>query len=436
MLVGSLNILGDAYNPLEFMDNSESNDTFECNYAKIRSSFMELTSDEVEKELCDFGIESDQIKLHLKYSSFYKNCTESFLERDNKLSLLNRTNLIVCATKPLDDGTPLFRAAGEWRSLILCQREHYLASGVDIPILLWDIACCLAIEKNLPEYVSVCEKSHLNPENLVLNAERLLKPISAHAEVIVAIQEFPKDGSANRAALFKVIKELGMKSLEMGDVGFLYSEAITPIQVVDSPLGTEPRDIVAAVQQQLSALPPLDLSGDELKRLRTTARKTLVMDVGTDLRIVAIHVKEFKTESGTAFLARYLRGACDATRMNIIVGDTNIPTAAKAAVFISSAAECGLHVLSPVGCITTRKRRSELHGQCYDTAKCLRVVEAHKDFVLAMGPPGGCGGWELGEAAAHPDLVQEAWRLLPSADWPSDHCMVRLELRRSPLATP
>jgi hypothetical protein len=429
--IGSLNVLGDAYNPFEFMENPEVNPLFENCYSKIKDSFESITSSQVLAEISAedrAGVQEFRLA-----ENFASNCTESFLERDNKMALINRTNLIVCATKALEDGQPLFRKAKEWRSLILLQREHYFASGKDIPILLWDIACCLAVERHFDEYESICSKSYLNPENLVGNFERLLSPMINQDRSILAVQEFPKEGSANRAAMLGVLDKAQMAWAEMGDVGFLYSKTIRSVTFSHSPFGIEPISIVDKVQQRLQGLPVLELVEDELSRFRTTARKTLVMDVESDLRIVAVHVKELKTEAGTVFLARYLRSLCDDSRMNIIVGDTNIASSAKANIFAVSADACGLRLLTSLGSVTTRKRRSELHGQRYDSAKCLKVVAAHKDFALAW-----CGStakdeirkmWDCKEATLYPDLVRESWRLLPSADWPSDHCLVRVVLQ-------
>ena len=424
--IASLNILGDAYNPFEFMEAVESNATFEGSYSAILASFEAVTSAEVVGEIKALGIDIPE-NLNLK-ERFCDNCTEKFLERDNKLALILRTNLVVCATRPIDNGKPLFRCAENWRLFIKQQSEHYLTSGVDIPILFWDVACCLAAEKNLELYTSVCEQSYLNPERLLDNAKKLMEPLIIHENAMLAVQEFPKQGSANRAALLQVLEKSKLAWTEMGDVGFIYSSSIIPAQVVQSPMGVEPGAIVEEVHKMLPDLPPLELSEDELARFRTTARKTLVMDVGADLRIVAVHVKELKTEAGTAFLARYLRAMCDDARMTFLVGDTNIAAPAMAGIFADSAGTCGLALLTRPGCVTTRKRRSALHGQRYDAAKCLRVVAAHKDFILARrGPAVGAGrfaGAEAAEAAAHPDLARDAWRLLPSADWPSDHCMV------------
>ena len=432
LVVASLNILGDAYNPFEFMDNS--NPSFEECYLKIRESFETIPTARVLGE-----IRTKDLAVVGEYAlkeNFSENCTESFLQRDNKMALINRTNLIVCATKPLQNGLPLFRCANEWRSLISLQYDNYLASGLDIPIMLWDIACCLAVERHLDEYIFVCENSHLNPENLISNFKKLLSPITCYPRSILAVQEFPKEGSANRAALLNVIEQEEMSWTEMFDVGFIYSKSINALNFIHSPLGTEPRSVVSSVQQLLQELPDLqelpNLVDDELVRLGTTARKTIVMDVGEDLRIVAVHVKEFKTEDGTAFLARYLRSLCDEKRLNIMVGDTNIPTATKASIFATSVRVCNLTLHTHLGCITTRKRRSELHGQIYDSAKCLRVVAAHKDFALSWCGPAKDkiqGMWECSDAILHPDLVKETSLLLPNADWPSDHCLVKIVLQ-------
>mmetsp|Transcript_44321 Transcript_44321/g.139846 ORF Transcript_44321/g.139846 Transcript_44321/m.139846 type:complete len:172 (-) Transcript_44321:473-988(-) len=96
------------------------------------------------------------------------------------------------------------------------------------------------------------------------------------------------------------------------------------------------------------------------------------LDIGDKLRVINVHVKELKTEAGTKFLADYMRSLCHSERINFLLADTNIPNSSKVETFSARAAALGLRVF-PSG-VTTRKKRTELHGQMYDARKCLKVI--------------------------------------------------------------
>ena len=66
-----------------------------------------------------------------------------------------------------------------------------------------------------------------------------------------------------------------------------------------------------------------------------------------------------------------------------VLSDTNLGKTKVATMFRTQAHGdgCGVRPIDPsVG--TTRKRRSKLHGQTYDAAKCHVTVEAPKDLIL------------------------------------------------------
>merc|ERR1711862_1066346 len=88
--------------------------------------------------------------------------------------------------------------------------------------------------------------------------------------------------------------------------------------------------------------------------------------------------------------------------------------------------ENGFEVLSPAGrYLTTQKTRSEMHGQIYDRRKCLQTVSVHKQFVALLQT---VQEWECRNlASVYPNLKAEP-QDLPSPQWPSDHCMLRVEL--------
>ena len=130
-------------------------------------------------------------------------------------------------------------------------------------------------------------------------------------------------------------------------------------------------------------------------------------------------------------LASYVRavvGDCK-DRAGVLLLDANTPDSHKTEVFDRGLQESGFKVLSPSigGYVTTRKQRSELHGQIYDTAKCMKTVQAHKTFA-AMVQDAGSAPWEIrGNVRCVPDLRFEAQNL-PSRAWPSDHSMLQIHV--------
>eukprot|EP00960_Hanusia_phi_P053806 762462-Hanusia_phi.AAC.9 len=117
-VVGALNMMGESYNFLEFVDAQRQDEAKEQPeswmdlYGRVVASFKALKSADVMREAERIGFHLD---LALRHEYFYEECDEQFLERDNKMSPTKRTNLIVCGAKPIDDiNTPLFLHAQSW----------------------------------------------------------------------------------------------------------------------------------------------------------------------------------------------------------------------------------------------------------------------------------------------------------------------------------
>ncbi len=191
MVVASINLLGDAYNAFEFMEPASVSPYFAENYEQVRAALMGLSTKEVVEESKRLGFDVD---VALPKEVFVDNCSSDFMKRENKLSPARRTNLIVGGMVPTEcDGVrgPMFKFAKKWRELIQAHRESYSKSGLDGPVLLWDIACSLAAERSMAHYTVISENSYLNPERLEGNAARLLAPLAGHDLVVIAAQEFP-----------------------------------------------------------------------------------------------------------------------------------------------------------------------------------------------------------------------------------------------------
>ncbi|KAJ1480382.1 hypothetical protein T484DRAFT_1901147, partial [Baffinella frigidus] len=230
LVVASLNMLGDACNAFEFLEslpassggNGDSSQGVSLGdrpsslhdaRARVLASFETLTAEEVVREACALGLTAGPA-VPLRAGPFHESLDAAFLARDSALSLLLRTNLIVCGMKPVQatngdredlvrhpDGdscgagggergeregerggggggvVPLFRRAGEWREVMRAQVGDYLASGKDGGTALWDVACNLAGERALESLILVSEASSLNPELLEGHAATLLAPL-------------------------------------------------------------------------------------------------------------------------------------------------------------------------------------------------------------------------------------------------------------------
>ena len=95
--------------------------------------------------------------------------------------------------------------------------------------------------------------------------------------------------------------------------------------------------------------------------------------------------------------------------------DSNLSSAPLSEAFAAPLAEQGLACVPPPSVDTTSKQRSLLHGQCYDTSKCMRLVRAPKDKLVAAAGA-------LSEVRTFP-RVAELSSGLPSPLWASDHAL-------------
>lgn len=420
----TLNFLGDAYNAMEFMNNDES---FQSNYQVVRKAFGEVKSADVLQEAGALGFDRARIAELLDQELFEANCTEHFLRRDNKLQITKRINLIVGGMAPIENGTPQFQSVSRWRELIGSLRDNY---AEDPELVAWDVACNLACERCATEYAALSMASHLNPSQLPERVATLLDHLPDSRPFVCAVQEYPERGTAKYAALMVQLKNRGMSTLtsdaENSSVGFIFSSDCVVESFRQSPLGTNLTEVLAKMNG-----PELAAVGDkDQKSLQTTTRKTAVVDFSNGLRIASVHCKEFKTEAGTRLLARYLRSLTSdmhERQTAVVLCDANTPNDQMAQVLDDGARECGFQVLTPATMFkTTRKQRSELHGQIYDRKKCLKVVEAHKTFALLA--PASQEPWQAeGPTKIFPDFKVDP-NSLPNSEWPTDHCMVSLTL--------
>jgi hypothetical protein len=158
-----------------------------------------------------------------------------------------------------------------------------------------------------------------------------------------------------------------------------------------------------------------------------------------------------------------------------VLSDTNLGKAKISTSFRADARASGFSArpLDPAEG-TTRKRRSKLHGQTYDAAKCHVTVEAPKDVILAkaggffappseaaaaasaalspakvpsgssMGHPANSHYRRLSTVSATGEMaLQPVYpalhffqglfaRTLPDSAWASDHCLVTAAIALEP----
>ena len=211
VLVAHLNLLGDAYNPVEFIDQTQ--ESWLDNYGRLTDAAHALKWEEVESciklllekkkkkaQSMESEIESENQNYIAMLEEVWKwfvddvadttdavhkfqrdHCSwvefnRAFLKRDNRVPN-GRLNLITQAMKPTElSGTAT-------QSDILKQKvtDPEAALGLHMrwleemdinetyvkepELLVWDIACNLVATKETATYLTLCRVSHLNPEN-------------------------------------------------------------------------------------------------------------------------------------------------------------------------------------------------------------------------------------------------------------------------------
>ena len=108
-------------------------------------------------------------------------------------------------------------------------------------------------------------------------------------------------------------------------------------------------------------------------------------------------------------------GGAAAAAPTVALLDSNLSSAPLCEAFAAALAEQGLASEPPPSVDTTSKQRSLLHGQCYDATKCMRLVRAPKDKLVAAAGA-------LSEVHTFP-RVAELSSGLPSPLWASDHAL-------------
>lgn len=445
LLVGSLNCLGDAHNPFEFMCDDAA---FEKSVKVLQDVALQLSWDGFAagcgaKLLAATGIDGgaaaaiERLKTHCEGgAALWAFFDEACLQMDNKLTT-PRLNLLTFALRPYGaDERPSWLRRDGWReemlTLVALPDSPY---AEDARLFVWDLACNVVADAAPEEYAGVCERSHLNPANFEALAGRFalaVQTAAAGRAVVLGLQEWPPAGSPKGRAYAAAFARHGLRVLSdeggSSSCAIAYTEeALGAPELVDV---SGARGVMQAAIDGAAADGDSPLDARAVKGcLETTARKVLAVrwERARGATFVVAHAKEPKDEAAARVLARFVAAlgsalappsaaeARVAPPAVVTMLDGNLPSAALCGAFGAALGEARLDALPPADVATTCKMRSRLHGQTYDRTKCGVLVRAPKDKLVA---PAGT----LSAATTVP-CADELAKGLPSPTWASDHSL-------------
>jgi hypothetical protein len=456
-LIGTMNMLGDLYNPFEFLAVDDVK--FMATYSDFEAKAMAVTFADLRAHglyelaaACDASapetLAAWERTAKEQNREAWAAMDEPSLEYDNKY-FDHRMNLIVFAMRRFDvdlatcteNGTLVWTYASAdatapgtgprpawWRLL-----ERCCAVGVSYSksphLMAWDLLCCVIAAESADSFTEACRTSYLNPDNTEAQAKLFVETATTAAsragaaQCVLGLQEFPQ-AETPRAVVFEAaFRSAGFEVIRTARSAALAHRGFDGPGEVLAVGGDPERGTVdsAAVMRTLTR----DADGEPKydKKITvgfecTTALKILSVRLG-GVVYHALHAKEPKTPAAVKLLVKFLithAMACGAGPFVWLL-DSNIAKEKLDEAFHAAVEANGLCVSRSVP--TTSKRRSRLHGQCYDDAKCHKTVKGPKDkFVVAAGDT-------LELLPTVPDLADETHPVtLPRASWPTDHAFV------------
>eukprot|EP00928_Gymnodinium_smaydae_P030166 TRINITY_DN22494_c0_g2_i1.p1 TRINITY_DN22494_c0_g2~~TRINITY_DN22494_c0_g2_i1.p1 ORF type:complete len:482 (+),score=79.19 TRINITY_DN22494_c0_g2_i1:51-1448(+) len=439
VVIGSLNLLGDAYNPFEFLSNDAS---FSSHYKKLEQTALSLTLEQFLAGLGALDISGvlDPLRSHCEAGkSIWSFFDESRLNNDNKF-LQPRLNLITFAMRSHgSESTVAWQLLDTWTTSFatLCASGGSSAYEDDPNLLIFDAVCNVVASLTPDSFRSICSSSPLNPlnfERLAQNVVEALTNAAGDRPLVIGIQEWPR-GDTPKARAFEAAmndRDLCVRcTSEEAGVAVVYSRSLGAPTFLDDLMGQ-------SVQIMQKVLDDSAAKGDALDEkavagfLDATARKVLLLRFpdasAPDLAATTFyvgHVKEPKTQAAARVLARFAHAfgsaAASGTNSFAAMMDTNLGSEAVNQEFASELAASGLDAVPGPAVATTSKQRSLLHGQTYNESKCLKVVSASKDKLVARQGL-------LSNVSVFPQL-DDASQGLPSPTWISDHALVTAVLK-------
>ena len=427
LLVGTLNCLGDAFNPFEFLSEDAA---FRASCDKLHAAADALDWDNFSKGCGNIDIKAATSRLQAhchKGGTVWSFFDEPTLLNDNKI-VEPRLNLLIFAMRRCGpDGKLTWQLLPRWQAAMRQLIEDGSAAyAADPNLLAWDCACNVVAALEPDAYRSVCSASHLNPNNFVAMARTYLDAALRAADgrpLVLGLQEWPRSDTPKARAFSDALEERGLAVVcssrrEAGEgVAVVYAKELGAAEVLADS---------SEVDVMRGCLDAAARAGEELDRkaadvlLGTTARKVLRVRLPAvaATTFVVVHAKEPKTAAAARVLAQFIREmgtAGTASSAFVALVDTNTDSRSVASAFTEALACHDLDALPAASVATTAKQRSRLHGQCYDTHKCFQLVVASKDKLVA--PRGS-----LSRVTVHPDLSREG-ASLPSPVWGSDHAL-------------
>jgi len=433
VLCASLNCLGDAYNPFEFLCDDAS---FDAAYKRLHATAEALTWPDVVAAcgeavmgLPQFADAYERARLHCSGdagATLWTYFNESVLSKDNKL-VASRFNLLTLAMRPHKEGLPCWKLFGSWHEEMLGLADGTSYSK-DANLWLWDLACNTVATRGYDDFRSICTTSYLNPANFERDAAIMVDAAIKLADgrpLLLACQEFPRIGTARRDAFDKACARPGVRLTitqpeETDSVAFVSSSALgSPSDAL--PDATRVQELMQSCLDESEGLDKKAVQG----ALDTTARKVLALSFpAVEATFVTVHCKEPKTAAAAMCVARFIKRIGDAAAIPqatvvppplVAMIDGNFAKAALVEAFNEAIGQFGMAAVPDASVPTTTKRRSILHGQCYDTSKCMLTVRGPKDKILAPKEM-------LSQCEVFPDTSQNGG--LPSVSWASDHKLV------------
>jgi len=246
--VGTLNLLGDCSNPVEFLPQDAPQ--FLQSYQQIERTALSLTltpvaeiaetvratagnpalPSEVERAL-------DALRDHCRQHDglVWAYFSDATLKNDNKI-LDQRLNLLSLATASLDGALlggqqSADENAQQWHIVqveqgsmkrvtrafgALARADAYSRDG---NLFVWDVACCVVAMQCREQFLELCSTSLFNPDNAKKTAARFFGRMfpsqtgQAEGHVLLALQEWPAAGSHRCAVFTNELERRGCKVL-------------------------------------------------------------------------------------------------------------------------------------------------------------------------------------------------------------------------------
>jgi hypothetical protein len=427
--VATLNVLGDSYNPFEFLNDDSA---FLGDYNALADSADTITWDDVVAvagseviEACPEAMKELEDYCKVEGNGVYRFFNEDKLKNDNKLTN-GRINLITQAMIGYNN-EPLWWAVETWQKNIVSQiQTDNCDYASDYTLYVWDVICNVIVTKRKDNYLNICKRSYINPSNFTSHANTFIQALMDSADgkpIVCGCQEWPKADSLKGKAFNECYAKAGFKIVTTADENGC---ALVYSRVIKTTIAPEVLtvDFKAIMEKCIQDTEGID---DKQKKgfISTTARKSMVVkmfneDDKTCTIFVVIHSKEPKNDNAGICLAKYIKAIGDSVKQTgdnvITMIDTNIANVKLSKAFHTFLeTDNAFNVAPNYDEITTAKQRSILHGQRYDEKKCLKVVKACKDKII-------CESLDTTCTSIHPNL--DVTQGLPGSYWASDHCLV------------